>query len=107
MEHVFQTDKQTQCSIEGDPDWWHDYHPEHNILREASPETKMAIAICNRCEAMDECREFAFRYSDLGGVWGGLVPSVRTRIRNNMGITPIPFTSTWVAPTRTGIKYEE
>ena len=100
MSHTFETNKITQCAIEGDPDWWHDYSTENNHLMEASVETRMAISICNRCDAMQECREFALQYSGLGGVWGGLVPSHRTSLQRQLNITPIPFIETWRAPTQ-------
>lgn len=100
VEHTFQTSKISQCAIEGDPDWWHDYSEENGVLMEASPQTKMAISICNRCDALDECRDFAMQYSGLGGVWGGMVPATRTRIQNNEGIVTIPFVETWRRPTQ-------
>lgn len=100
MEHMLKTDKQQQCQFEGDPDWWFDYSEESGALCEKSAYTKMAISICNRCDALEDCRAFAIQYSDLHGVWGGLVPANRTRIRNNMGITPIPFNQTWAKPTQ-------
>lgn len=103
MEHTFQTSKQTQCSIEGDPDWWFDYkevgRDKKHYLDEVSQETKMAISICNRCDALDECRAWALQFHNLSGVWGGLVPPTRTRLQKNMGMKPIDFTQTWGSPT--------
>lgn len=105
MEHTFQTDKQTQCSIEGDPDWWFDYNQVgKSQFAETSQETKMAISICNRCDALNECRAWALKYSNLAGVWGGLVPSTRTRLQRNMGIKEIDFTMTWDSPMYMGHK---
>lgn len=108
MEHTFQTDKVTQCSIEGDPDWWFDYkqvgiQSKYN-LSESSQETKMAISICERCDALQECRDWAIKYSNLGGVWGGLVPADRTRIRRMKGIKEIDFNMTWDSPMQMGNK---
>lgn len=108
MEHTFQTNKVTQCSIEGDPDWWFDYYQvgpqERYSLAESSQETKMAISICNRCDALEECRAWALKYSNLSGVWGGLVPADRTRIRNSKGIVAINFDNTWSSPIQIGNK---
>lgn len=108
MEHTFQTSKQTQCSIEGDPDWWFDYKQvgmdkKYN-LSETSAETKMAISICNRCDALQECRAWALQYSNLSGVWGGLVPADRTRIRRMKRIKEIDFNKTWDSPMFMGYK---
>lgn len=105
MEHVFKTDKVTQCSIEGDPDWWFDYTEEGSSrFSELSDETKMAISICNRCDALQECREWAMQYSGLFGVWGGLIPATRTRMRNNAHMKSIDFTQTWDSPMQMGSK---
>lgn len=105
MEHILTTDKQQQCQLEGDPDWWFDYNEEgKSQFSEKSDETRMAISICNRCDALEDCREFALQYSDLHGVWGGLMPRERTSIRRNMGITPIPFHQTWRKPTQEWIE---
>lgn len=103
MEHTFQTSKITQCSIEGDPDWWFDYkqvgvHKRYN-LAESSQETKMAISICNRCDALQECRAWAMQYTNLSGVWGGLVPADRTRLQKNSKVRVVDFTQTWGSPT--------
>jgi len=100
MQHTFETNKVTQCSVEGNPDWWHDYSPDNGVLMELSPESKMAISICNRCDALEECRDFSMRYSGLHGVWGGLATSTRTRLQNVNGLRTIPFHETWRAPTQ-------
>lgn len=105
MEHLFQTDKVTQCSVEGDPDWWFDYSDEGKYrFSELSQETQMAISICNRCDALDECRAWSLQYHNLSGVWGGLVPATRTRLRRNMGIEEIDFNKTWDSPLSMGNK---
>jgi hypothetical protein len=105
MEHLFQTDKITQCSVEGDPDWWFDYNEEGvSRFAEISAETKMAISICNRCDALEECRAWALQYSNLFGVWGGLVPANRTRLRKHKGIKQIDFAMTWDSPLSMGNK---
>lgn len=100
MEHRFQTDKVAQCTLEGDPDWWFDYSPgpDRSHLLETSQETRMAISICNRCDALDECRAWSLQYQNLSGVWGGLVPATRARLRSNMGIEGIDFNKTWGSP---------
>ena len=105
MEHTFQTDKQTQCSVEGDPDWWFDYTEQGSSrFSELSQETNMAISICNRCDAQKECLDWAMKYSNLAGVWGGLVPATRTRLRRHRKIQEIDFNKTWDSPMFMGHK---
>jgi hypothetical protein len=94
------TDKIQQCQLEGHPDWWFDYSELNGHLLESSDETKMAISICNRCDAREDCLEFAVQYSDLAGIWGGKTPAERTTMRKQRNILPIPFNETWRRPTQ-------
>jgi len=41
-----------------------------------------AIACCARCEVVAECGDYALRYQEPWGVWGGLSESERRRILN-------------------------
>jgi hypothetical protein len=42
------------------------------------------IAVCMACPVRALCLELSLRYWDVGqhGVWGGLVPAERTRLRH-------------------------
>ncbi len=40
-----------------------------------------ARAICRKCPVQAECLEYALRYDNLHGIWGGTTPNQRTRLR--------------------------
>lgn len=42
---------------------------------------KAARRICANCPAMDRCADYAIRNDDGYGLWGGLMPKERQRIR--------------------------
>lgn len=42
--------------------------------------------ICDNCEMLSACADYAIRFEDLG-YWGGLSPSERRRIRQARGIS--------------------
>jgi hypothetical protein len=48
--------------------------------------TKWAVAICKDCPLQRLCGEYAVKW-ELDGIWGGLVPAERERIRRGRGIT--------------------
>jgi len=45
-----------------------------------------AKRVCAACPIMDECAEWAIRH-ESDGLWGGLMPTERQRIRSERGIT--------------------
>ncbi|MEV0581684.1 WhiB family transcriptional regulator [Nonomuraea sp. NPDC050310] len=40
-----------------------------------------AKAVCGRCPVLTECREYALRAGESEGIWGGLTPDERRRLR--------------------------
>ena len=44
--------------------------------------TRDAKQVCMACPIQPECREYALKNEELFGVWGGLSPIERRRIRN-------------------------
>jgi len=40
-----------------------------------------ARKICRECPVQAECLEYALRYDNLHGIWGGTTPNQRTRLR--------------------------
>lgn len=44
-----------------------------------------AQKVCNACEHIDECREFAISEHIVYGVWGGTSPAAREDIRRRRG----------------------
>lgn len=57
------------------PDW---FFPESGVANHGKP-------ICERCEVIDQCREFALR-QPVCGIWGGTTKSERIAMRRAMGI---------------------
>lgn len=44
-----------------------------------------AREICRRCDVQAECLEYALTFDTLHGIWGGLTPNQRTRLRRKQG----------------------
>ena len=63
-----------------DPDDWFPVSPRPELARR---EADAAIAICMACPVRPQCLELSLRHWDIGqhGVWGGLVPAERRRLR--------------------------
>lgn len=60
---------------ETDPELFHPETAGHAyIVREAK-------AVCARCPVRDECLEYALAIDERWGIWGGLLPSERDRLR--------------------------
>lgn len=52
-------------------------------------ELQAAKRICSACPIIDECAEWAIRH-EPDGLWGGLMPQARQRIRLQRGVTVDP-----------------
>jgi Transcription factor WhiB len=63
-----------------DPDDWFPLSLKPEIARR---EADAAITICMACPVRPQCLELSLRHWDIGqhGVWGGLVPAERARLR--------------------------
>ena len=63
-----------------DPDEWFPVSAEPATARH---EAAAAIAVCATCLVRVECLELSLRHWDVGqhGIWGGLVPADRARLR--------------------------
>lgn len=46
-----------------------------------SPEVRRARAICAACDVRSECLAFAIETDQAFGIWGGLLPQERRRLR--------------------------
>ena len=61
--------------------------------RGATDQAKDAVAICNTCTVRPECLEYALVNGEIHGVWGGITPKKRRRMRRLGGyLTPIQRT---------------
>jgi WhiB family redox-sensing transcriptional regulator len=58
--------------LQSDPDMW---NPE------TGADSRVAKAICRRCDVMDACLAWALPQVDLGGVWGATTRLERRAIR--------------------------
>lgn len=56
-------------------DWW---YPESY----RSPQARMARRVCRSCPLRHECAQRAVDVGEEHGIWGGLTPHERTRIRH-------------------------
>jgi WhiB family redox-sensing transcriptional regulator len=66
------------CQARGvDPDL---FHPEGRGLR-AVLQTKQAKAVCGSCPLVARCADWALTAGEEHGIWGGLDPDDRERVR--------------------------
>lgn len=73
-----------RCADSGlDPDKW---FPISNEPARARQEAAAAIAICTSCLVRAQCLALSLRHWEIGqhGVWGGLVPADRARLRRRL-----------------------
>ena len=68
-----------------DPDEWFPVSIESATARH---EAAAAIAVCGTCPVRAECLALSLRHWDVGrhGIWGGLVPADRARLRRLLTI---------------------
>ena len=66
-----------------DPDQW---FPVNLDPARARLEAAAAISVCTSCLVRGECLVLSLRHWDIGqhGVWGGLVPADRARLRRRL-----------------------
>lgn len=55
------------------------FYPDGYALGQAMP----AIRICRKCDVQDACANWALETGQHFGVWGGLSPTQRRKIRRN------------------------
>jgi len=60
--------------------------PGQQRASQARHEAAAAIAICSSCLVRTQCLALSLRHWDIGqhGVWGGLVPADRARLRRRL-----------------------
>ena len=53
---------------------------------ERGASTRLAKAVCRRCDVQEECLEYAVNNGEKFGIWGGLSERERRAIRKKRGI---------------------
>lgn len=73
-----------------DPDLWFPVVVSERGRRlgalEVAPE---AVAICWSCPVDNECLDFAVPRPSIEGIWAGTTTADRSRMRTELGVTPI------------------
>jgi WhiB family redox-sensing transcriptional regulator len=62
-----------------------------------APAWRRGKAVCARCGVRDECLAMAFREDIKDGLWGGLTPAERSKIRRAAGASLASVVRRWVA----------
>ncbi len=64
--------EQALCTGHPDPALW---------FADNARDMKVAVAICRTCPVRTECLDWAVSTGEHGGVWGGMTPNQRLRLR--------------------------
>lgn len=64
---------------------------------EWTTENRMALALCQTCEHMAPCLEYALQVK-VEGIWGGTTHAERNRMRRRDGIRSVSLASTFNLP---------
>lgn len=90
---------QALCAKTGG-DWWYaeltTHYQHHSRRYTPNPDdpdddpcpTCIAITICELCEVKTQCLTTALNKDERHGIWGGLTPEQRIKIRRRRGIPP-------------------
>ena len=92
IEHHFPLFTNLALCAEVDPEVW--FPEEGGNAKYKTPAAVYAKQLCKSCPAMQECRDYALKYTGLFGIWGGLDPSERRDIQKQLNITPIHVLNT-------------
>ncbi len=55
-----------------DPDIFYPGSGRPGRLQKSNPEVRLAVALCETCPVIQECRNYAITNGETYGVWGGL-----------------------------------
>jgi WhiB family redox-sensing transcriptional regulator len=61
------------------------FYPEPGI-KGAAEQTKAMKTICALCKVSAECLQTAIENSEMYGIWGGLTPKERTKVRREYSV---------------------
>ena len=56
------------------PDWWWPQTAQDENI-------PVALGICHYCKVRDLCLDYAIQHNEREGIWGGMLPHERQRIR--------------------------
>ena len=70
------------------------FYPTNYRHHSERAKTARALAICNRCTVIEQCRTYGIHSFERYGIWGGLTPDELRTERDRLGITPTNNTTT-------------
>jgi WhiB family transcriptional regulator, redox-sensing transcriptional regulator len=50
---------------------------------------RRALALCQGCPVRQACLDYALFYDEPFGVWGGMTPGERARLKEEMAVKPV------------------
>lgn len=62
-----------------------DFYPEMGV-KGAAKQVREIKQICKQCSVILECLDFAIENEENFGIWGGMTPKERSRIRRQKGV---------------------
>lgn len=66
-----------RCCTTADPELFFPISSVGVTARQA----RKAQQVCGRCQVRQECLDFAVRAGEMNGIWGGILPEDRIRMR--------------------------
>lgn len=57
------------------------FFPEPGYAYTTNRELKWALEMCKACPVIRECGEYAVAANEVHGIWGGMTPNERRRLR--------------------------
>jgi WhiB family transcriptional regulator, redox-sensing transcriptional regulator len=75
-----------QACAEVGTEIFYPYDDTERVMLSPSREYVRARKVCMGCEVVNECAEWAIITGEEHGMWGGLTPKERHRIRRDRGL---------------------
>lgn len=87
LEHSWRLD--ALCAQVGGDFWFAEKGPN------STADVNIAKAVCRLCEVRADCLDYALRSGQPHGIWGGLAPGERDRLRRRRGIRVQRWEPSW------------
>lgn len=71
------------CASADDPTIWFAGADEPGKTAETARRQREAVEVCRGCPVLDECLDYALGANERFGIWGGLLPSQRQKMRRS------------------------